>query len=246
MYQVEYTALKYYNSIISDECLYVGMLYNNITTGQRDFRYISNFSRFKAFDNEANIDFIKAYLKGIKDETENNIFNYQNFNIKEFTKIFVNEFRFTDIMKIEVDESENYVENLTKLYLKFDFNKKDRLNNKTEKQYIKQILSSKGFGFSSPKIKGNYDEEISFDYVINNVAVKIFSFRDKNLKKVIPTAKQWSFNAKELEEITKIIFIYDNSETKDNAHLDIILNILKENALVFQLPEGLDYISKNI
>ena len=43
----------------------------------------------------------------------------------------------------------------------------------------------------------------------------------------------------------KIIFIYDNL-TSDDIYLNIILNILKENAAVFQLYEGLDYILKQI
>ena len=43
MYQVEYASLKYYNNVISEECLYIGMLFHNLTTGKRDFRYISNF-----------------------------------------------------------------------------------------------------------------------------------------------------------------------------------------------------------
>lgn len=246
MYEIEYAALKYYNSIISEECLYIGMLYNNITTGQRDFRYISNFNRFKYFDDEANINFIKTYLKGIKMQVENNIFNYCSpFNINEFIKIFVNEFRFTNVIKMKIDENEDYVEDLTKLYLKFDFNKKNRLTAKTEKQYIRKILSSKCIKFSSPQIKGGYNEEILFDYVINNIAIKLFSFKDKNLKRIIPTAKQWSFTAKELKEKMKIIFIYDNL-TSDDIYLNIILNILKENAAVFQLYEGLDYILKQI
>lgn len=62
--------------LISEECLYIGMLYNNLTTGKRDFRYISNFGRLQSFDDEADIDFIKAYLEGIKQQVENNIFNF--------------------------------------------------------------------------------------------------------------------------------------------------------------------------
>lgn len=77
MSKIEYAALKYYNNIISEECLYIGMLYNNLTTGKRDFRYISNFGRLQSFDDEADIDFIKAYLEGIKQQVENNIFNLQ-------------------------------------------------------------------------------------------------------------------------------------------------------------------------
>ena len=47
MSRIEYAALKYYNNIISEECLYIGMLYHNLTTGKRDFRYISNFGHYR-------------------------------------------------------------------------------------------------------------------------------------------------------------------------------------------------------
>ena len=81
MYQVEYAALKYFNNVISEECLYIGMLFHNLTTGKRDFRYISNFKRFRAFDDEADVSFIKAYLLGIKTQVENNILNYSDMLI---------------------------------------------------------------------------------------------------------------------------------------------------------------------
>ena len=88
MSKIEYAALKYYNNIISEECLYIGMLYHNLTTGKRDFRYISNFGRLQSFDDEADIDFIKAYLEGIKQQVENNIFNYNDsFSIESFSKL---------------------------------------------------------------------------------------------------------------------------------------------------------------
>ena len=137
MYQIKYAALKYYNNVISEECLYIGMLFHNLTNGKRDFRYISNFKRFQSFDDEADINFIKAYLSGIKQQVEENIFNYNmNFSISNFTKIYVNEFRFSDITTIEVAENEDYVENLTKMYLKFDFSKAKRLSHSEEKKYI--------------------------------------------------------------------------------------------------------------
>ena len=46
MYHIEYAALNYYHSPISDECLCVGVLFHNVTNGQRDFKYISNWFCF--------------------------------------------------------------------------------------------------------------------------------------------------------------------------------------------------------
>lgn len=246
MYQVEYTALKYYNSVVTGECMCVGMLYNNLTTGQRDFRHITNFSRFKAFDDEADTNFVKLYLQGIKNSVENNIFNFQSFDLSGFTRFYVNEFKFSEIITINIPEDENYIDNLTKIYLKFDFNKRQRLKISEEKRYIKQILKSKSIQFSKPKVNGGYNEEINFDYRFDNIGVKLFSFdKKKNLKKLIPVAKQWSFTAEELEKEFKTIFIYEAS-TMDNDNLDIILKILKKHADVYQLDEGLEFLLKQL
>lgn len=245
MYKIQYAALKYYNSVISEECLYIGMLYNNLTTGKRDFRYISNFNRFQSFDDEADVQFIRMYLRGIQQKVENNLFNSEPFNFKEFTKIFINEFRFTEVTEISVDEDEDYVDNLTKLYLKFDFKQKNRLSTITEKKYIRKILSSKRTEFSHPEVLGDFNEEIVFDYIIDNIAIKLFSFKDKDLRRVIPAAKQWSFTASEVKDRMKVVFLYDNVITKDE-NCEIILNILRKNAEVYQIQEGLEFVLKLI
>jgi hypothetical protein len=245
MYQIEYAALKYYNNAISDECLYIGMLFHNLTTGKRDFRYISNFKRFQAFDDEADIDFVKCYLAGIKQQVEPNIFNYKaNFSITNFTKLYVNEFRFSDVTSMEVDENEDYADNLTKMYLKFDFSKEKRLSNSEEKKYIRKILSSSNVAFSTPKVTGTYDENVNFDYIIGDVAIKLFSFKEKDATKLIPSAKQWAFSAEELKDRYKIVFLYDDDN--DSPQLKIVMQILKQHANVYQLQDGLDHVLKSI
>ena len=246
MYQIEYAALKYYNNVMSEECLYIGMLFHNLTTGKRDFRYISNFKRFQAFDDEADINFVKAYLSGIKQQVEENIINYnQKFSISDFTKIYVNEFRFSGITTIEVSENENYVENLTKIFLKFDFNKTKRLTASEEKRYIRRILSSYNFELSKPKISGTYNENVNFDYIIGDIAIKLFFFKGKDANKLIPSAKQWAFSAEELKDRYKIVFLYDNDD--DNSpQLKIVLQILKKHADVYQFQDGLEHLIKAI
>ena len=84
MCQIEYATLNYYHSPISDECLCVGILFHNLTTGKRDFKYISNFQRFHAFDDEADVDFVRMYLRGIKEEVETTIFNYADKFIRGY------------------------------------------------------------------------------------------------------------------------------------------------------------------
>lgn len=246
MYKIEYAALKYYNNVLTDECLYIGMLFHNLTTGERHFRHISDFNRFQRFDDEADINFVKTYLTGIKQQVEENIFNYDvDFKIADFTRIYVNEFRFSNVMVIEVEDNENYVEKLTKMYLKFDFKKNKRLSQAEEKKYIKKILSSSHAAFSVPTISGVFEENVKFDYIIGNVAIKIFSFKEKSPAKLISTAKVWSYNAEEVKDQYKVVYLYDDA-SDDSPQLKIIMQILKEHADIFQIQDGLDYVLKAI
>lgn len=245
MYHIEYSALNYYHSPISDECLCLGVLFYNITTGQREFRYISNFKRFQAFDDEADINFVKAYLTGIKEEIENSLLNYQNsFDLKTYIKVFANEFKFSTIKKLDVDEKEDYVDELTKVYLKYDLAKSQRLNGNEEKKLIKRVLETNNLKYSNGRISGAFDDEIPFDYQLDNLCIKHFSFKGKNLRRVISNARQWSFAASEMAGVKKVLFLYD-SDFEDRATLKIIIKILSKYAEVFSMDEGMDYILKS-
>lgn len=240
MYHIEYAALNYYHSPISDECLCIGVLFNNITTGQRDFKYISNFRRFHSFDDEADINFVKLYLRGIQEETEN---YKQKFDLDSYVKVYANEFRFSSIRTLAVNENENYVEDLSKIYLKYDLAKSQRLNGNEEKKLIRRVLESNNLEYSTQKVDGPYSDEISFDYQVKDLCIKMFSFKGKNLKRVIGNARQWSFVADELGAQKKVLFIYD-SDYEDTSNLNIIIKILSKNAKVMKLDDGMDYILK--
>ena len=242
MHHIEYAALNYYHSPISDECLCLGVLFHNITTGQRDFRYISNFQRFHSFDDEADVEFVKLYLKGIKEEVETSLFNFnKEFSLKVYTRVYANEFRFSSIRSIAVEDNENYVEELSKIYLKYDLAKSQRLNRNEEKKLIRRVLEANNLDYSTQKVDGPYNDEISFDYQVGNVCIKMFSFKGKNLKRVIGNARQWSFVADEMKTQKKVLFIYD-SDYEDVDNLNIIIRILSKHAKVMKLDAGMDYV----
>jgi hypothetical protein len=141
MYCIEYTALNYYHSPISNECICLGLLFHNVTTGQRDFKYISNFRRFHSFDDEADVEFVKLYLKGIKEEIENTVFNYsKKFDLEAYIRVYANEFRFSSIKKLNVEDNENYIDDLFKVYLKYDIEKAQGLNRNEEKNSLDNLV----------------------------------------------------------------------------------------------------------
>ena len=185
MYHIEYAALNYYHSPISDECLCVGVLFHNVTTGKCDFKYIFNFRRFRAFDDEANVDFVKLYLRGIRDEVETSFFNYQKeFNLASYIKIYANEFKFSSIRKLTAKEGEDYVEELSQIYLKYDLAKSKRLSGNEEKKLVRRVLESNNLEYSTHKVEGAYNEDISFDFQVSDLCIKMFSFKGKNVKTI--------------------------------------------------------------
>ncbi len=95
-----------------------------------------------------------------------------------------------------------------------------------------------------PKISGTYNENVRFDFIIDDYAIKLFTFKDKDATKLIPSAKQWAFSAEELSDQYKIFFLYDTDD--DSPQLNIVLQILRKHANVYQLREGLEYVMKEI
>lgn len=242
MYHIEYAALNYYPSPVSDECLCLGILFHNITTGEKHFEHISNFRRFHTFDDEADVEFVKAYLNGIKQEIDSSIFNYNSeFELRDYIRFYANEFKFSKVKLLNVEENDQYIDDLTKIYLKYDMAKNQRLNINEEKRLIRRILETNNLKYTNKKIEGPYNDEIKFDYQLENLCIKIFSFKEKNLKRVIGNARQWSFVAEEMKPQKKVLFIYD-IETQDKDNLMIILKILSKNAKVMKLDDGVDYI----
>lgn len=243
-YTIEYSPLNYYNSQVSNECLCLGILFHNLTTNVRDFIYISNFKRFQAFDDEADIHFVKLYLKSIKEDVSENLFTKeQTFSINEYKKIFVNDFRFQKTVKIESNDYEKTVSNISKLYMKYDLEKAKRLSKNDEKELIKSILNAQYFSYTNGKTKGAYEDDILFDYVADHLFVKYFSFNGENLRSTINRARQWAFAAEEVKDKGQVLYIY-NTDNQDEYNLKIILNILEKNAKVAQLAEVSEIIKE--
>ncbi len=243
MPNVSFSILSYYPSFMTNENINIGILFYVEENKQVNFCPIRKWDRAKAFDDELDIDFMKDYLKGIADEVENHLFNYHSgFDFEGFIKFYVNEYKFSSIQTIQTENTETFIDNTKKIYLKFDFEKKDRLNKQQEHQYINNLLKASDIQYTKKKIKGGYNENIKYDYIIGEYAVKLFTFEGKNLAYLISSAKTWAYNAAEMEDQYKTIFIYDK-EMKDLEYFDSIINILSQNAFrVLALQEGIEYL----
>lgn len=71
----------------------------------------------------------------------------------------------------------------------------------------KRILETNNLEYSNGRISGEFNDEISFDYQLENLCIKHFSFKGKNLRRLISNVRQWSFAAGEMSEVKKVLFM---------------------------------------
>lgn len=240
---VRFSVLSYYPSFITEENINIGILFYISNINKAIFCATKNWDRVRAFDDELNINFMKDYLKGVSYEIESTLFNFNSvFDIEGFVKYYVNEYKFSTVQSIECENADTFIEETKKIYLKFDYDKTERLTKNQEHQYIYKLLRSSDIEYSREKVKGFFDENIQYDYIIGEYAIKFFTFEGKSLLRLISSAKIWAYNALEMQPKYKTIFIYDKEE-KDVAYFSAIIDILSKNAykvMIFQ--EGIDYL----
>ena len=117
------------------------------------------------------------------------------------------------------------------------------MSKETEKKYIKKVLKSSHIDFSEEPIIGKYNENIRLDLVTDNYGIKLFKFEGKDLTRLVTNAKAWAYNAREMKDAKKIVFLYD-VDFENSEKFDTIIKILKEDAFkVMPYETGIDYIT---
>lgn len=245
--KIKFSVLSYFPSVVANENINVGILYHNITADYRKFHIMKNWSRLESFDDELDIDFMKVYLTGIRDEVEQKITDKIDkiFEIENYTKFYVNELRFSDILEYETHDPDTFINNTNKVYMRLDYEKQERLTRKDEVGYIKNLMRGNKINYSSHSIKGQYSEDVAYDYIVHDYAFKNFAFENKKMNRLINSAKAWSYNAHAMrKQNIKTVFVYDMDRV-DSEHFEIVLKILKENAQdVIKTVDVINYATK--
>ncbi len=232
MYKIEFSILSYYLSILTKENINVGLLFQNMDTDETIFYIMNNWNRLQSFDDELDIKFMKKYLTGMKNECEKSLFNINNdkkFSLKEYISYYVNELQFSNIIEANITNIREFIDNTEKVYMKFDFNKHERLSSQKELKFMKMLMKSNNINYSSKSIIGKFNENVQYDFMVNKYGFKNFIFENKNISRQISTAKAWAYTANKLKNNYKTIFVYD-IEKLDSSNYTIIMKILKENA----------------
>lgn len=238
--KILFSVLKY--RLITNESINIGVLFHNLDTDERRLETITKWSRVRNFDDEINIKFFKILISGIKEEIESTFFSdVVEFDIQSYTKVFYNEMRFTKIYESDTKDFNKFIEDTKKNFLRYDYDKKDRPTRDQQVGFMKKLMKSNKIEYSIKKPIGEYSETIGYDYIISRYAFKFFSFENKDLNKLIDTAKSWSYTANEMKQKFDTIFVYDNDI--DDDKFDTIVAILGKHAYkLIKCDDTMDFI----
>lgn len=245
MSKVQFSVLSYYPSILNDENINVGILFYSSENKERSFYKTENIKRLKNFDDELDIKFLMTYLEGLKEEWEGSLFdNKTDLCMESFIYNYGNELRFGKIQDAEVKQVKDFIETTKKVYLRFDYEKKDRLTEESMKKYIKTLLKSNNVKVSNGAIIGGFNEGVKYDFIVNQYGFKSFIIDDNTeLRNQFNNYKGWAYTAQKnkLQNGIKTVFIVDTERRDENYN--IAKAILSSEADVIKSSDVISYIN---
>lgn len=244
---LKYSVLRYSPSSVAGEKINLGIMFYDIASGYREFKYSKKFSRLATFDDEIDLKMVRKLLQGIADDVTGNIFTYDKFDIDEYTKFFVSDFSFEKPKIIQYDNLDEMIERLHKTYFRFEYDKKERPTKEDDKSILEKLIIADGKEVKRDEyLYGSCNEKIKYDLVTDNTCIKIFDFDNKNLNLLVNNAKTWAWNiSQEKDKQIIIIYRYNEEHSKYNNEFKIIMDIFrKANAHIYDIEEGMRILQK--
>ena len=241
MINVDYSVLCHYPSIVSKDCLTLGIVFHDRSNNIGDFKSIKKWDRAKAFNDSLDIEMIKLQLECIKDEIKD-FTKEENFDLDKYTKFYVNELKFTEVNNVFINESfEEFMELCVRQYMPLDLDKDKRPNKEEQAQFIKKLMKISNIEYTQGTIKGEFDENINFDFIIGDYAFKIFRFEGREENRVINNVKTWAYNCIELKGFYKVISIIDLDTLEEN-YKSIYKILTKESDKIIHFNELISFV----
>lgn len=211
---LSYSVFRYVPSKIAGESINIGVLYVDEVSKKAKFSSIKKTNRLCNFDDEIDSKSVLELLKSIEKEVEK---SNLDFSIDAFIKFYINSFCFDKPQKIYYEDFEAKVEQLNKVFLRFEYEKSERATRNDEKKLLAEILRTRvGDVKKSMPIIGSCGEKITYDFELPNAYIKFFDFNGKDLSKTINSAKTWAWNG--MNSKKKLVIVYSFADEESVYH----------------------------
>lgn len=247
MSYIKYSVFRYSPSMVAGESINLGILFES--SDFRNFTFTKRFARIKEFDDEIDVDIVKLFLKSIQKDVDMSISNsISPFNMDKFIKYYTNQYSFDKPIVLETDDLDKTIQDIQKIYLRYDYARSERLTREQEISFISKVLSDKHILYKrNTHVKGKYSENIIYDYKFLDYGVKIFLLNGKSLNRIFNDIKAWAWNCQNNSDIIKTIILYEYEENANKTNQEYfysILQILKDaTPEVYRLDEGIKVIN---
>lgn len=246
---MKYTVLRYFPSKIAGESINLGIIFVSEDNEERAFAHVQKWNRLKAFDDEVNLDLVKLLLEQIKDDVDGTLLNCEKkFELERYIRNYVNEFSFGTIERFPYESFQDAKEQIQKLYLRFDYDKKARLNKSEEKEIIERILCGSGLDFKKRvSVTDELTDTLVYDYMIGDYGIKFLNLDNKNLSRMMQTVRAWAWTCANSRKVCPVIILNytGDAEGKTSEQMQSVHRILKSaSEHVYNIEEGIAFLNR--
>ncbi len=259
-----YSVCRYVPNFLRNESVIVGIVIHIPDQSRSIFKKTRNLSRIKAFDDEVELDIVKAVLNNMEIQlsyTSKNVDREPLLSVrkdsflKDHLVFYVNQFQFDDIKVLNSSDVSLDIQDLCDMYLYYDKKKSERmspsrvksLSAKIFKQYdIKNILEK------NPEYQNNFHQK-PFDFKLNRsnkdpIYFKAFTFDYKKSTNLINEVKSVLYDINKAKQLglEQITIVINNTDLDNNIEKQIYDELMKENVKVLTLAELNDFINSEI
>lgn len=243
MVNIQYSVLCHYPSLIGKDCISLGVLFYDRTEKKSVFDITKRWDRVKTFTDELDIDLVKMQMKDIENEV-NEYGKGNGFNLFEYTKFYVNELKFTEVVDVEVEDFQEFIIECRRQYLRFDVSKRERPNVEQQVNFIKNIMKKSNIGYKIDAVTGIFGENIPVDFTIGDYAFKLFRFEGRQENRLIRAIKDWAYDALKLKDKYKFVFVTD-VDFNQSKQYQVLYKILREECSeLINFDELMPFIQK--
>jgi hypothetical protein len=115
--KLHYSILKYAPITSSASPIILGILFHEPSLDYREFRFTTDHSRLSKLTPAVDVEMVEKMLRGIREDIESERFDRKGFDIEEYTRFWINDFRFDGVETVECDVLSETIDHIFKKYL---------------------------------------------------------------------------------------------------------------------------------